>query len=94
VEKAFAEALDTRDDIKLFLKLPSWFVVDTPLGTYNPDWAIVKANDATLYLVRETKGKVKWLDLRETERQKIKCGETHFEAVGVHYSWVSSAAEV
>lgn len=94
VEKAFAEALDGRDDIRLFIKLPRWFTVDTPLGTYNPDWAIVKENDAMLYLVRETKGKVTWLDLRESERQKIRCGEAHFKAMDVDYQWVSNAAEV
>ena len=47
--------MSTREDIKLFIKLPSWFMIATPLGTYNPDWAIVKQNDEKLYLVRETK---------------------------------------
>ena len=45
VERRFAQELDERDDIKLFLKLPKWFTVTTPLGEYNPDWAILKEND-------------------------------------------------
>jgi restriction endonuclease len=42
VEREFAKRLDEREDIKLFVKLPGWFVIDTPVGTYNPDWAILK----------------------------------------------------
>ena len=56
VERKFAETLDKRTDIKLFVKLPDWFKVETPLGSYNPDWAILKHDDTVLYLVRETKG--------------------------------------
>jgi type III restriction enzyme len=58
VEREFARQLDEREDIKLFVKLPGWFVIDTPLGAYNPDWAIVKHEDQTLYLVRETKARI------------------------------------
>jgi type III restriction enzyme len=59
VERKFAEKLDQRTDIKLFIKLPWWFTVETPVGPYNPDWAIVKevaGESPRLYLVRETKG--------------------------------------
>ncbi len=56
VEREFARQLDQREDIKLFVKLPGWFQIDTPVGKYNPDWAVVKEGDQTLYLVRETKG--------------------------------------
>lgn len=96
VERKFAEAIDQREDIKLFLKLPPWFVVDTPIGPYNPDWALVKedADGIRLYLVRETKGTTDLMKLRETERQKILCGERHFGALGVDYRHVASAAEV
>lgn len=55
IEHAFARRLDEREDIKLFVRLPAGFEVDTPVGKYNPDWAIVKVGDETLYLVRETK---------------------------------------
>ena len=44
VERIFAAALDQRQDIKLFIKLPPWFLISTPVGAYNPDWAIIKQN--------------------------------------------------
>ena len=100
VEYEFAKALDARMDIKLFFKLPDWFKVETPLGTYNPDWAIVKEEQDggnKLYLVRETKGTTQFLKLPEMQRRKIKCGEAHFKAVGLKpggYAWVQSASEV
>jgi type III restriction enzyme len=100
VEYEFAKALDARKDIKLFFKLPDWFKVETPLGTYNPDWAIVKEeNDGQnkLYLVRETKGTSDPLKLPEIQWKKIKCGKAHFKAVGLKeggYDWVASASDV
>ena len=63
VEREFARQLDARDDIKLFVKLPHWFEVDTPVGEYNPDWAILKHDGRPLYLVRETKGTRDFLKL-------------------------------
>ncbi len=94
VERKFAETLDDRADIKLFVKLPRWFQVDTPLGTYNPDWAIVKHNESTLYLVRETKGTKDFLKLRTLEADKVRCGQKHFEAIGVPFEVAVSADEV
>lgn len=94
VERKFAAALDKREDIKLFVKLPRWFEVDTPVGKYIPDWAIVKENGAALYLVRETKGTRDFLTLRSTEADKVRCGERHFEALGVPFDVVVSADEV
>jgi type III restriction enzyme len=94
LERRFAETLEQRQDIRLFVKLPAWFKVQTPLGTYNPDWAIVKHHDTTLYLVRETKGTTESLKLRPTEWQKIQCGTAHFAALGVDYHSVASADEV
>jgi len=96
IERQFAESIDKRDDIKLFLKLPSWFTVDTPIGSYNPDWALVKEDDdgVRLYLVRETKGTTDLTKLRQSERDKIVCGLRHFDALGVDYAHVKSAAEV
>jgi len=84
VEKPFAEALDADKDVKLFIKLPSWFKIDTPLGTYNPDWAIVldKNNVERLYFVVETKGSIAREDLRGNESGKITCGRKHFRAIG------------
>ncbi len=94
VEREFAKKLDQREDIKLFVKLPRWFTVDTPLGEYNPDWAILKHDAATLYLVRETKGTRDFLRLRTTEAGKVRCGERHFEAIGVDFKVVVKAEDV
>jgi len=94
VERKFAEDLEKREDIKLFVKLPTWFKVDTPVGHYNPDWAIVKHEDATIYLVRETKGTGDFEKLRNLEADKIKCGRKHFEAIGVNFDVVVKANEI
>ena len=94
VEREFARQLDQREDIKLFMKLPDWFKVDTPVGAYNPDWAIVKHDGSTLYLVRETKGTRDFLKLRTTEADKVRCGQKHFEALNVPFQVVVAANEV
>lgn len=94
VEREFAEAMSSREDIKLFIKLPGWFKIDTPMGTYNPDWAIVKEEDEKLYLVRETKSTKEQLKLRGTEWAKIQCGRSHFDALEVDFDYVISANEI
>ena len=94
MEREFARQLDQREDIKLFVKLPAWFKVETPLGGYNPDWAVVKEGDKTLYLVRETKGTHNFLQLRTTEADKVRCGQQHFAALGVDFTVATSASEV
>lgn len=94
IERRFAEELDKREDIKLFVKLPGWFRVETPIGEYNPDWAIVKHNDETIYLVRETKGTKDFEKLRNIEADKVRCGRRHFEALGVDFNAVVQAGEV
>ncbi len=94
IEREFARRLDEREDVRLFVKLPDWFVIDTPVGTYNPDWAIVKQDDQTLYLVRETKSNRDVLKLHTSEADKVRCGEKHFEALGVPFSVVVSPDEV
>ena len=94
VEREFAKRLDEREDIKLFVKLPDWFKVETPVGTYNPDWAIVKHDDQTLYLVKETKGTKDFLKLRTTEADKVRCGQRHFETLGVPFAVAVTADEV
>jgi type III restriction enzyme len=97
-ERKFAVGLDGRDDIKLFLKLPRWFEIDTPLGKYRPDWAIVKQtsdDDARLYLVRETKSTSNQFAIRPTEEGKITCGKAHFDALGgVDFAKVTDPASV
>ena len=104
VEKQFVEGLEKRDDIILYVKLPAFFTVPTPIGNYNPDWAIVKEDrDAhgeptgkeNLYLVRETKSTTDSGELRLREERKISCGTRHFrDALGVGYKVVTSAEEV
>ena len=94
VEREFAKRLDEREDIKLFVKLPGWFEVDTPVGKYNPDWAIVKHEDQTLYLVKETKGTKDFLRLRTSEADKVRCGQRHFETLGVPFAVAVTADEV
>jgi len=96
VERKFAEQLDIRMDIKLFLKLPDKFSIDTPVGKYIPDWAIVKHDDDTIYMVCETKGvkKEEYLKLRTSEADKINCGIKHFAALGVPFTMVTDAKEL
>jgi type III restriction enzyme len=82
VENEFAEELENRDEVEFYIKLPASFKIETPLGTYNPDWAIVFKNDKRLYLVAETKSTNRLDELKENEMLKISCGEKHFAAVG------------
>ncbi|MEB3206383.1 MAG: DEAD/DEAH box helicase family protein [Vampirovibrionales bacterium] len=93
-ERLFAEQLDRLSDIKLFVKLPNWFKVQTPIGSYNPDWAIAKEADQKLYLVRETKGTDQLSLLRTSEIMKIECGQAHFNELEVDFAVVRTAAEV
>jgi len=94
VERAFAQGMESRDDIRLFMKLPDWFKVETPLGGYNPDWAILKHGSDAIYLVRETKGTKDFLKLRTSEADKVRCGKARFKALGVPFEVVVSAADV
>lgn len=88
VERQFAEHLDGREDITLFMKLPAKFRIPTPVGDYNPDWAIVKKVDGEdrLYMIRETKSvEDEWL-LRPSEKAKISAARKHFEVIGVDFA--------
>ncbi|HBC3919580.1 TPA: DEAD/DEAH box helicase family protein [Vibrio parahaemolyticus] len=84
-EFEFAEKLETSTDVKLYAKLPGWFKIDTPLGSYNPDWAVlIDKEDGMgdqLYFVVETKSSIFSDDLRASEQAKINCGIAHFEAL-------------
>ena len=85
VELTFAEQLEKNEAVKVYAKLPGWFKIPTPLGTYNPDWAVLVEKDGAerLYFVVETKGGLFTDDLRGTEDAKIKCGKAHFNALKV-----------
>ena len=85
VERTFAEQLEKNEAVKVYAKLPGWFKVPTPLGTYNPDWAVLVEKDGTerLYFVVETKSSLFADDLRDKESAKIECGKAHFKALAV-----------
>lgn len=82
-ERDFASQLEMNNAVKVYAKLPAWFRVPTPLGTYNPDWAVLVEKDGAqlLYFVVETKSSLFTDDQRTKESAKIKCGEAHFDAL-------------
>ena len=94
VERDVAEKLDSNEAVRFFCKLPGWFVVPTPLGNYNPDWAVMLERDNKLYLVRETKDTHDRDKRRDTENRKIDCGRAHFDAIGVDYKVATNIKEV
>ena len=94
IEKKFAKDLDNNENVKIFVKLPSWFKIDTPIGPYNPDWAFVTEREEKLYFVRETKSTLDTEKRRPEENQKIKCGHRHFKEIGVDFGVVTSLGEV
>ena len=83
VERDMAQRLESSENVKVFTKLPSWFKIDTPLGAYNPDWALVwdDGNEQKLYFVVETKGGLFDNSVKITEQAKINCGIKHFETI-------------
>ena len=83
-EESFAKSFENNNRVKLYAKLPSWFTIPTPLGSYNPDWAVLIDADGKdkLYFVLETKADIMFDALRPTESAKIECGKKHFEALG------------
>jgi type III restriction enzyme len=85
IERSFAEQLEKNEAVKVYAKLPGWFKVPTPLGTYNPDWAVLveKDGEERLYFVVETKSSLFTDDLRDKESAKIECGKAHFKALAI-----------
>ena len=83
IEAQFANAFERAEEVKVYAKLPGWFKIETPLGSYNPDWAVVAERDGSkrLYFVVETKASLFNSDLRANEEAKIKCGREHFKAI-------------
>ena len=82
-EKSFAENLDTNADVAVYVKLPNSFYISTPVGKYNPDWAIAFYEDTVkhIYFVAETKGSMESIQLRKIEESKIHCAKEHFKAI-------------
>ncbi len=93
VEYVFARECESRDDIEFYFKLPFWFRIKTPIGNYNPDWALIKKDEKTVYFVAETKSAGQ--ELKTSEKRKIKCGDAHFkEFDDVKYRQVATVGEL
>lgn len=96
VEMHLAEALENQDMVQVYTKLPRGFYINTPMGHYNPDWAVVFKEDSGvkhIYFIAETKGSVIEADLRDVEKAKIACAQKHFQSIGasdVQYDIVDS----
>ena len=102
-EKPFAEQLERQEDVEVYTKLPRGFYINTPMGHYNPDWAIVFREGSVkhIYFVAETKGKtdleVKSANLRGVEDSKIECARRHFASISgenIKFGVVSSYGEL
>ena len=89
MEKQFVRDLGSNENVKLFVKLPGWFRIDTPIGPFNLDWAFVTERERKLYFVREAKSTLDSEEPRTRENDKIACGGRHFCAVGVDYDVVT-----
>ena len=94
-EKKFARNLDISKEVSVYAKLPSGFFIPTPVGNYNPDWAIVFEEDKVkhVYFIAETKGSMNSLEFRGIEKAKIHCAKKHFEKISnnsVKYDAVDS----
>ena len=87
VEYKFMKALEQAGNIRFYVKLPGWFTIPTPLGSYNPDWAVVFDGDERVYFVAETKGlnDINDTHLSASERGKILAARQHFVEVEVEY---------
>lgn len=82
-EKTFKESLEQYEDVRVYVKLPGKFSIATPLGNYNPDWAIAFREGSVkhIYFVAETKGSMSSLQLKQAEQAKIACARAHFKAL-------------
>ncbi|MBE7324579.1 DEAD/DEAH box helicase family protein [Nocardioides sp. Y6] len=98
LEAEVAARLDAHEDVLVFLKLPRWFLIDTPVGPYNPDWAYIKQDEdghQRLYLVRETKPTQDTSELRKKEHLKVEFGYAHFAALDdVNFGVIDSADQI
>lgn len=99
VESKFARDCETSDQIKFYFKLPNWFKIPTPIGNYNPDWALVFEDDNKIYFVAETKDtgtpQVDLTKLSGDEQMKIKCGKAHFnEFADLEYNVVNKVGQL
>lgn len=98
IEKEFAEDLEKDDNVKFYIKMPAWFKVPTPLGDYNPDWAVLREDDEgqRLYFVADTKGNKASDQLRPHEKGKLRAGEKSFATLdtGITFRTVTKEEEL
>jgi type III restriction enzyme len=98
IEKDFAKDLEKDDNVKFYIKMPAWFRVPTPLGDYNPDWAVFREEDEgqKLYFVADTKGNKNSDQLRPHEKGKLRAGKKSFEALdtGITFRTVTKEEEL
>lgn len=99
VESQFAKDCETSEQVKFYFKLPNWFKIPTPIGNYNPDWALVFEDDKKIYFVAETKDtgtpQVDLYKLTKDEQLKIKCGESHFtELDNIEFKVVNKLSQI
>ncbi len=82
-ERDFANDLEIKSEVAVYVKLPDGFYISTPVGRYNPDWAIAfyEGNVKHIYFVAETKGSMRSMQLRDIEKAKIHCAREHFRAI-------------
>lgn len=93
IENQFAKDCESSENVEFYFKLPNWFKIPTPIGTYNPDWAVVFKGERKVYFVAETKSPGQ--ELLKSEKQKITCGKEHFkEFPDVVYKQVSSVRDL
>lgn len=96
IESKLAQQFEESKNISVYAKLPDWFKIDTPLGTYNPDWVVMwkDKDEEKLFFVVESKGSTGLFDLRPKEQAKIDCGKKHFTAIGSEMIVASSIEDV
>ena len=84
-ELNFAEQLDCSENVAVYVKLPDGFYITTPVGRYNPDWAIAfrESDIKHIYFIAETKGSMNSMQLRRIEESKIHCAKEHFKAISL-----------
>ncbi len=93
VENQFAKDCESSENVEFYFKMPFWFKINTPIGTYNPDWAVVFKDEKKIYFVAETKSAGQ--ELRGSEKLKIKCGNEHFkEFKDIVYKRVATVSEL
>ncbi|NMA94923.1 MAG: DEAD/DEAH box helicase family protein [Clostridiales bacterium] len=92
IEENFVRELESNDRVLIYVKLPGWFKIPTPLGGYNPDWAILisEGGEKRFYFIAETKSTLHHLEYRSSESKKIKCGKEHFKAISKDVGFITA----